>query len=71
MREHMREHGVVLQADYGPNNGAEYFERKQKDREDYFTGGPKLQEEVRQDVLAAVEKVSQGYKPAIQSDGGE
>lgn len=67
----MKRHDVVLQGDFGPNNGAEYFARKQKEREDYFTGGPKLQQEVRQDILAAVEKVSQGYKPAVQQEGGD
>lgn len=68
-REHLREHNCALHADFGPNNGAEYFARKQKEREDYYTGSSRLQAEVKQDVLSAIEKVSQGYKPQIQQEG--
>jgi hypothetical protein len=71
LRQHMAEHNVVHQADYGPNNGAEYFARKAEERTDFYTGGPKLQAEIRQDLIAATEKVAQGYKPAVKQEGGD
>jgi hypothetical protein len=67
----MAEHNVVHQGDFGPNNGAEYFARKAGERADLYTGGPKLQAEIKKDLIAATEKVAQGYKPAIQRDGGD
>ena len=69
LRQHMAEHKVVPMAEYGPNDGADYFARKRAAREDFLTGGPRAQEAVKSDVLSAVEKVSAGYKPKIQSEG--
>lgn len=69
LREHLKEHGVVHQGEYGPNNGADYFARKAAERADYYTGGERLQKDIAGDLKAAVEMVSQGYKPKVQSEG--
>jgi len=71
LRQHMAEHNVVHQGDYGPNNGAEYFARKAEEREDFYTGGPRLQADIKKDLVVASEKVAQGYKPAVQQEGGD
>lgn len=68
-RQHLKEHDCALQADYGPNNGQEWFARKAAERADYMQGGESLKKEVRADVEKAVEMVSQGYKPKIESEG--
>ena len=65
-REHMRVHGVVRPGDFGANEGREYYARKAEERAQVKAGThPSVVKERKQDILQAIQKVEQGYKPTI------
>jgi hypothetical protein len=64
LRYHKDKHDVILHGDYGPDNGREYFESKQKALERKRAGDdPEQKKEIIEDLLISYEKVQSGYKP--------
>lgn len=57
MKNHMAEHNVVHQGEYGDNNGKSYFDRKQKERKE-----APFSKEARKDRLNDLIKSVYGYK---------
>lgn len=69
-RQHMLRHGVVRPGDFGENDGRGYYERKAKERADFFQGESQAHhQEVKQDIVKAMQMVEQGHKPRVQSEG--
>lgn len=57
LRTHNARHGVVQQAEYGPDHGRSYFERAQAARYERQTAQDKQTRKERiQDIIRAVEK---------------
>lgn len=65
LREHNRRNNVVPAGAYGENEGAAYYARKKKEREQSFSN-PAAKRERRDAINRAIEKVKNGYRPNLQ-----
>lgn len=57
LKEHMRRHNVVLQDDFGPNGGEEYFNRRARERVNVWHT-PQQKKARKEAIARAVERLT-------------